>query len=149
MYTFVSPLFYRRFMRNTYSNRNVVPVFTLYPWNSYEPKLMEDTVIAIGEQTASGTTAFISKHAMLLADRRSVSLKRYDAVGCPGFRWILCCNCVKALQQWMITCLSNPDPRSSSTMTTGSPVMLHTCKVTLDISGSPIDFQWGSRKYPG
>ena len=22
-------------------------------------------------------------------------------------------------------------------------------QVTLDISGSPIDFQWGSRKYPG
>ena len=22
-------------------------------------------------------------------------------------------------------------------------------KVTLDISGSPIDFQWGSQKYPG
>ena len=26
---------------------------------------------------------------------------------------------------------------------------LHTCQVTLDISRSPIDFQWGSRKYPG
>ena len=25
----------------------------------------------------------------------------------------------------------------------------HNCQVTLDISGSPIDFQWGSRKYPG
>ena len=27
--------------------------------------------------------------------------------------------------------------------------MAYTCQVTLDISGSPIDFQWGSRKYPG
>ena len=25
----------------------------------------------------------------------------------------------------------------------------HTCQVTLDISGSPIKFQWGSWKYPG
>ena len=25
---------------------------------------------------------------------------------------------------------------------------MHTCQATLDISGSPIDFQWGSRKYP-
>ena len=24
----------------------------------------------------------------------------------------------------------------------------HTCQVNLDISGSPIDFQWGSRQYP-
>ena len=28
-------------------------------------------------------------------------------------------------------------------------VIWHTCQVTLDISGSPIDFQWGSQKYPG
>ena len=27
--------------------------------------------------------------------------------------------------------------------------MIHTHQVTLDISGIPIDFQWGSRKYPG
>ena len=27
--------------------------------------------------------------------------------------------------------------------------MHHTCRVTLDISGSPIHFHWGSRKYPG
>ena len=29
--------------------------------------------------------------------------------------------------------------------------IIHTCscRVTLDISGSPIDCQWGSRKYPG
>ena len=25
----------------------------------------------------------------------------------------------------------------------------HTCQVTLDISGGPIESQWGSRKYPG
>ena len=27
--------------------------------------------------------------------------------------------------------------------------MVHTCQVTLNISGSSIDFHWGSRKYPG
>ena len=27
--------------------------------------------------------------------------------------------------------------------------MIHTHQVTLDISGNPIDFQWGSRNYPG
>ena len=27
--------------------------------------------------------------------------------------------------------------------------LLYTCQVTLDISESPIDFQWGSRKYSG
>ena len=26
-------------------------------------------------------------------------------------------------------------------------VLKHICQVTLDISGSPIGFQWGSRKY--
>ena len=31
-----------------------------------------------------------------------------------------------------------------------SGVISHTCQeVTLDISGSPIDIQWGSQKYPG
>ena len=28
-------------------------------------------------------------------------------------------------------------------------IVWHTCQVTLDISGYPTDFQWGSRKYPG
>ena len=31
----------------------------------------------------------------------------------------------------------------------GIASILYTCQVTLDISRSPIDFQWGSWKYPG
>ena len=27
--------------------------------------------------------------------------------------------------------------------------LTQSCQVTLDISGSPINFQWGSWKYPG
>ena len=27
--------------------------------------------------------------------------------------------------------------------------VMQSCQVTLDISGRPIDFQWGSRKHPG
>ena len=30
-----------------------------------------------------------------------------------------------------------------------SILLSHTCQVTLDVSGSPIEIPWGSRKYPG
>ena len=40
-----------------------------------------------------------------------------------------------------------PQPASNGCV---CPILkLHACMFTLDISGSPIDFQWDSRKYPG
>ena len=52
---------------------------------------------------------------------------------------------IKSLHPLLFFFIFEPLYLALKQLTTGP---LHTCQVTLDISGSPIENQWGSQKYP-
>ena len=70
--------------------------------------------------------------------------------GFISWNWVDC-NMTSSRDNWRIYVLGEKNfPHSiSGKFTDDVSLPLYTCQVTLDISGSPIEFQWGSRKYPG